>query len=119
MENETRGMKQFMLMLLLASGIDIVAPEPIKEAKLKELGLEEGDEAFSKLNEILEEVSEDKRLALIKGAMVSNLTPTQLLTIHDFLHGVITGILDFCKENPEYKKEPSDPEEALSKIFNI
>lgn len=119
MENETRGMKQFMLMLLLASGTDIVAPEPIKKAKLKELGLEKSDEAFSKLNKIFEEVDEDKKLALVKGAIVSNLTPTQLMTIHEFIHEVITSILDFCKENPEYKKEPSDPEEAMSKIFNI
>lgn len=103
-------------MLLMSMGADIVAPKPVKEPKLKALGLTENSH-FDGVDESLNQVEDrDEKLAIIKGAIINHLTPSQIMTLHEFCHGTIHAILGYCCENPEYRQE-LEADEALKRII--
>jgi len=103
-------------MLLMSTGADIVAPKPVKEPKLKALGLIENSH-FDGVDEDLKQVEDrDEKLAIIKGVIINHLTPSQMMTLHEFCHGMIHAIMDCCHENPEYRQK-LDADEALKRIL--
>ena len=110
------AMRKVVLMLLMSTGADIVAPKPVKESKLKALGLTENSH-FDGVDEGLKQVEDrDEKLAIIKGAIINHLTPSQMITLHEFCHDVVTAILDCCHDNPEYRQELK-ADEALRRII--
>ena len=110
------AMNKVALMLLMSMGADIVAPKPVKEPKLKALGLTENSH-FDGVDEGLKQVEDrDEKLAIIKGAIINHLTPSQMITLHEFCHDMIHAIVDCCHENPEYKQELK-VDEALRRII--
>ena len=110
------AMGKVALMLLMSMGADIVAPEPVKEPKLKALGLAENSH-FDGVDKDLKQVEDrDEKLAIIKGAIISHLTPSQMMTLYKFCHDMVHAIVDYCHENPEYRQE-LEADEALKRIF--
>lgn len=110
------AMSTVALMLLMSTGADIVAPKPVKEPKLKALGLAENSH-FDGVDEDLKQVEDrDEKLAIIKGAIISHLTPSQMMTLHEFCYDMIHAIMDCCHENPEYKQK-LEADEALRRII--
>lgn len=104
------------LMLLMSMGADVVAPKPVKEPKLKALGLTENSH-FDGVDEDLKQVEDrDEKLAIIKGAIINHLTPSQMITLHEFCHSMVNAIMDCCHENPEYRQE-LEADEALKRII--
>jgi len=110
------AMRKFSLMLLMSTGADIVAPKPVKEPKLKALGLIENSH-FDGVNEDLKQVEDqDEKLAIIKGAIINHLTPSQMMTLTEFCHDMILAITDCCLENPEYRQK-LEVNEVLKRII--
>lgn len=112
-KNSSEGMSKFMLLLLMSTGADIVAPKPVKNHILKALGVKSND-GFELANSALSSVDTDKA-DLIKGLIISNLTPSQMMGLHEFIKGCVTTILEYCKDHPEERKE-IDAEEAMKRL---
>lgn len=113
---QTGVLSTVALMLLMSTGADIVAPKPVKEPKLKALGLIENSH-FDGVDEDLNQVEDrDEKLAIIKGAIINHLTPSQMMSLHEFCHGMVHAIMDCCLENPEYRQK-LEADEALKRIL--
>ena len=113
---QTGVLSKVILMLLMSMGADVVAPKPVKEPKLKALGLTENSH-FDGVDEDLKQVEDrDEKLAIIKGAIINHLIPSQMMTLHEFCHDMIHAIMDCCHENPEYRQK-LDTDEVLKRII--
>lgn len=105
-------------MLLMVMGADIVAPKPVKEPKLKALGLTENSH-FNGVDEGLKQVEDrDEKLAIIKGAIINHLTPSQMLILGEFCHDTLHAIVDCCQENPDYRQKLTAEEVMKRTIGN-
>lgn len=106
------------LALLMSMGADIVAPKQVKESKLKALGLIENSH-FDGVDGNLKQVEDrDEKLAIIKGAIISHLTPSQMMALHVFCHDMVQAILDYCHENPKYRQE-LETDEIFKRIISF
>ena len=113
---QTSAVSTVVLALLMSMGVDIVAPEPVKEPKLKALGLAENSH-FGGVDENLKQVEDrDEKLAIIKGAVINHLTPSQMMALCDLCHAMVRAIVDCCHENPEYRQQ-LEADEALRRII--
>lgn len=109
-------MSTIALALLMSMGADIIAPKPVKEPKLKALGLAENSH-FDGVDENLKQVEDrDEKLAIIKGAVINHLTPSQMMALCEFCHAMVRAIVDCCHENPEYRQQ-LEADEALKRII--
>ena len=115
-EHSSEGMDKFMLMLLMSTGADIIAPKPLKKHILETLDLK-GNDGFELANSAMSSVDTDKA-DIIKGLIVNNLTPSQMVELHKFIHGCVTSILEYCKDHPENREEVN-PEKVMSKLFGF
>ena len=109
-------MSSMALTLLMSMGADIIAPKPVKEPMLKALGLKNNH--FVGIDECLKQVNDrDEKLSIIKGAIISHLTPSQIMTLHEFCHDAVIAVVGFCQKNPEYRQNLGT-EEILRRIMS-
>lgn len=110
------AMSKVALMLLMSMGADIVAPKPVKEPKLKALGLTENSH-FDGVDEGLKQIEDrDEKLAIIKGVIINHLTPSQIMTLNEFCYDIVNAIVNCCHENPEYRQK-LEADEVLKRII--
>lgn len=99
-------MNGMAIMMLLASGGDVPAP-----AELRNILINDPDTEKFKL-----EGTDEEKLEAVKGFIATNLRPSQLMGLHDFIHNVVVKTISYVAEHPEYK-ESLETEEAF-KRFN-
>lgn len=97
----------FMATLLLKlSGADKISAE-VKDQVLEDLGLSTPDSLFAFTSHKLDEEEAERKLNFIKGLMVSQLLPSQLMSLHPFIRKIITGAMENMAKNPEQREEVS------------
>lgn len=117
MENKQSMLASFAKMMLVTSGADIVAPKEVKEEYLKRNGLS-GDDGYEyeAVAKILNNVSTEKRVKILQAAVVTTVTPTQMLAARDAIQEGLKLILEYVRKHPECKEEV-DAEYAISKLL--
>ena len=116
-KKEKEGISKFMLMLLMTSGADIVAPEELKRQTIKALELENNSN-FISVDEHLKQVkNQDEKLTIIKGIILTHLTPSQMISLHEVAHNGIQANLEYFKDHPEEKGETPDLETVMKRLF--
>lgn len=81
-------------MMLMASGADIVAPKDLKRQTIETLELNKNSN-FIAVNDELEDVeNQDEKLAIISGLILTHLTPSQMLHLHEVIHTGVRIILE-------------------------
>lgn len=118
--NNGVGDKELFLstFLLKLSGADKI-PTEVKSRMLKDLGLSDSNLLAFTSQKLDEEGNDDeKKLNFIKGLMVSQLHPSQLMGLHSFIRDIITGSMESMAENPEQRDEVS-VEKLLKDMHNI
>jgi len=118
--NNGVGDKELFLatFLLKLSGGDKV-PAGVKDHVLKDLGLSDSNLLAFTSQKLDEEGNDDeKKLNFIKGLMVSQLHPSQLMGLHSFIRDVVTGSMESMAENPEQRDEVS-VEKLLKDMHSI
>lgn len=110
------GMSKFMIMMLMASGADIVAPKELKRQTIKALGLEDNDD-FVDIDVDLKQVeNQDEKLTIIKGIILTHLTPSQMMSLYDVIHNGIKTNLEYLKDHPEEKGKAPDFETVMERL---
>lgn len=118
MKKETvEGMNMFLRVLLMSSGADIVAPKEVKDSKLEVLGLtgEEGFE-YEAVAKILNNTVPYKRVNVLKAAIATTLTPSEMMEVVDDARESVKSILEYTKDHPELREKIS-PSSALKKML--
>ena len=88
--------------LLKLSGADKISAE-VKDQVLEDLGLS-ASKLLSFTNYKLDEEEAEKKLNFIKGLMVSQLCPSQLMSLHSFIREIVTGAMENMAKNPEQRE---------------
>lgn len=116
-ESKNKSMDMFLRMLLMTSGADIIAPQEVQEKKLQALGLV-GDEGleYQAIAKILNNISPIKRVKVLKAALATTLTPSEIMEVGNDSKENIKDILEYTKDHPEVR-ESIDPTEVLKKAF--
>lgn len=113
------GMSKIALMMLMASGADIVAPKELKRQAIEALELENNSN-FTGVDEDLKQVkNQDEKLTIIKGIILTHLTPSQMISLHDVIHTGVTANLEYLKDHPEERGEAPDPETVMKRLFEL
>lgn len=113
------GMSKIALMTLMASGADIVAPKELKRQAIEALELEDNSN-FTGVDEDLKQVeNQDEKLTIIKGIILTHLTPSQMMSLHEVIHIGVTANLEYLKDHPEERGEAPDLETALKRLFEF
>lgn len=92
--------------LLKLSGADKISAE-VKDQVLEDLGLSTPDSLFAFTSHKLDEKEAGKKLNFIKGLMVSQLLPSQLMSLHSFIRKIVTGAMENMAKNPEQREKVS------------
>ena len=103
--------------LLKLSGADKI-PVEIKDQVLEDLGLSTLDSLFAFTSHKLDEEEAEKKLNFIKGLMVCQLLPSQLMSLHSFIREIVTGAMENMAKNPEQREEVS-MEALLKNMYDI
>lgn len=111
-------MGKMMLMMLIASGADIVAPKELKRQAIEALELENNSN-FTGINEYLKQVNQEEKLTIIKGIILTHLTTSQMISLHDVIHTGVTANLEYLKDHPEERGEVLDLSTALRRLYEI
>ena len=113
------GMSKIALMMLMASGADIVAPKELKRQAIEALELENNSN-FTGVDEYLKQVkNQDEKLTIIKGIILTHLTPSQMISLHDVIRIGITAQLKYLKDHPEEGGEAPDTETVMKRLFEL
>lgn len=111
------GMRKFALMMLMASGADIVAPKELRRQAIEALELEDNNN-FTGVDKILKQVkNQDEKLTIIKGIILTHLTPSQMLNLREVIEIGVRAHLKYLRAHPEEKGEPLDPETTMKRLF--
>lgn len=111
------GLSKVMLVILMASGADIAAPEERKRQIIKNLGLTNNSN-FTGVDEDLNQVENQKeKLAIIKAIILSHLTISQMMGLHDVIHDEVEARLEYVKAHPEVRESNPNLGEALEELF--
>lgn len=103
--------------LLKLSGADKISAE-VKDQVLEDLGLSTPDSLFAFTSHKLDEEEAERKLNFIKKLMVSQLLPSQLMSLHSFIRKIVTGAMENMAKNPEQREKVS-METLLKDIHNI
>ena len=110
------GMSKFMIMMLMASGADIVAPKELRRQTIEALKLEYNSN-FIDVDEDLEQVeNQEEKLTIIKGLILTHLTPSQMMSLYDVIHNGIKTNLEYLKDHPEEKGKAPDFETVMERL---
>lgn len=113
------GMGKIALIMLMASGADIVAPKELKRQAIEALELE-GNSDFATIDYVLEQVkNQEEKLTIIKGIILTHLTPSQMISLHDVIHTGVTANLNYLKAHPEEKGETPDSRTIMKRLFEL
>ena len=115
-KTNSNGAGKVAMMLLMASGADIVAPKELRRKTVKQLHLEENDSFKACFNALNDAENRAEKAAIIKALAIAVLTPSQIVKTADFLHVSIKEHLNFLTEHPEFRQAPLDPIEALVRL---
>lgn len=116
-ESKNKGMDMFLRMLLMTSGADIIAPQEVQEKKLQALGLV-GDEGleYQAVAKILNNISPVKRVKVLKAALATTLTTSEIMEVGNDSKESIKDILEYTKDHPE-AREGISPAEVLKRMY--
>lgn len=111
------GMGKIALIMLMASGADIVAPKELKRQTIEALELEDNSN-FASVEECLKQVkNQDEKLTIIKGIILTHLTPSQMISLYDVIRTGLEANLEYLKDHPEERGEVPDPETVLKRLL--
>ena len=111
------GMSKMVLMMLMASGADIVAPKELKRQAIEALELENNSN-FTGVDKDLKQVkNQDEKLTIIKGIILTHLTPSQMISLQDVIHIGIKANLEYLKDHPDERDKAPDPETIIKRLF--
>ena len=110
------GARRVALMLLMATGADIVAPKELRRRTVKQLHLEENDSFKTCFNALNDAGNRAEKAAIIKALAIAVLTPSQIVKTSAFLYDSVKEHVQFLTEHPEFRQEPLDPIEALVRL---
>lgn len=113
------GMGKIALIMLMASGADIVAPKELKRQAIKALGLERNSD-FAIINDVLKQVkNQEEKSTIIKGIILTHLTPSQMLSMHEVISAGVTANLEYLKAHPEEKGETPDSRTIMKRLCEL
>ena len=113
------GMSKIALMMLMASGADIVAPKELKRRAIEALELENNSN-FTGVDEDLKQVeNQDEKLTIIKGIILTHLTPSQMISLHKVIRAGVLANLDYFKDHLEERGEALDPETVMKRLREL
>ena len=113
-KNDNLG--KFAFIMLMASGADIIAPKELRRQAIEALGLEDSDE-FTAVDKELQQVKNpEDQLNIIKALILTRLTPTQMISLHDTIHSGVTATVEYLSDHPEERGEAPSPKEAVKRI---
>lgn len=92
--------------LLKLSGADKITAE-VKDQVLEDLGLSTPDSLLNFTIHKLDEEEAEKKLNFIKGLMVAQLRPSQLMSLHSFIREIVTGAMENMAKNPKQREKVS------------
>lgn len=112
------GNKELLMatFLLKLSGADKI-PAEVKDHVFEDLELSTSD-LLAFTGHKLDEEEAEKKLNFIKGLMVSQLLPSQLMSLHSFIREIVTGAIENMAKNPEQREEVS-MEALLKNMYDI
>lgn len=111
------SMSKVALMMLMTSGADIVAPKKLKRQAIEALELENNSN-FIGVDEDLKQVkNQDEKLTIIKGIILTHLTPSQMISLHEVVHTGVAAILEYLKDHPEERGKTPDTETIVKRLF--
>lgn len=102
-DNKELFMATFLLKL---SGADKITAE-VKDQVLEDLGLSAPDSLLAFTGHKLDEEEAEKKLNFIKGLMVSQLLPSQLMSLHLFIREIVTSAMENMAKNLEQREKVS------------
>ena len=112
-----KDMGKITLMMLMASGADIVAPKELKRQAIEALELENNSN-FTGVDECLKQVkNQDEKLTIIKGIILTHLTLSQMISLHKVIYAGVKAHLDYLSNHPEERGEAPDPETVMKRLF--
>lgn len=108
LNNEVVDNKELFIatFLLKLSGADKI-PAEVKDHIFKDLGLSTSDSLLGFTIHKLDGEEDERKLDFIKGLMVSQLRPTQLMGLHLFIREIVTGAMENMAKNPEQREKVS------------
>lgn len=115
--NKGMGKIALMMLMLKASGADIVAPKELKRQAIEALELENNSN-FTSVDECLKQVkNQDEKLTIIKGIILTHLTPSQMISLHNIIHAGVEANLKYISDHPEERGEAPDSETVMKRLF--
>ena len=104
---KTEFLNKLFRIMVTTSGGDIVAPKPLREKLIGNLGIQ-STLNFELANQELSSLPQVEKNKIIKGLIINNLTSLDINNLLEDLRIYMKSILDYTLQNPEYKKESSD-----------
>jgi predicted nuclease of restriction endonuclease-like (RecB) superfamily len=113
------GMSKIALMMLMASGADIVAPKELKRQTIETLELENNSNFIGVDDDLKQVKNQDEKLTIIKGIILTHLTPSQMISLYDVISTGITANLEYLKDYPEKRGEAPDIETIMKRLLEL
>jgi hypothetical protein len=63
--------------------------------------------------------NQDEKLTIIKGIILTHLTPSQMMSLYDVIHTGVTANLDYLKDYPEERGEAPDLETIMKRLLEL
>jgi hypothetical protein len=80
----------------------------------------ENNSNFIGVDEDLKQVkNQDEKLTIIKGIILTHLTPSQMISLHDVIHIGVQVNLEYLKDHPEERGKAPDPETVMKRLFEL
>lgn len=98
-------MEGFMGIMLKASGMDVVAPAPLKCQALHSLDLL-NDKRFEAIEDLFEPLEGKERLNMINALILTQLRPTEMVKVRDTISLGVSANLHYLQGHPEYTEKP-------------
>lgn len=115
-DKESKSMEKTMKFLLMAMGVNIKAPKPLRNQIVEELELTNNPE-YKKIESIFKGI-EDKQLKhnIFKALLCTQFTPVEYFSLRDEFHNATERIIAFVQEHPEYRSK-TPKEEMLKEML--
>ena len=115
---QASAMRNVAIMMLMASGANIVAPQELANPELDKLGVNDEPLAtpFAQIDAALQGVDSKVAATLIQAAVVKHLRPVEIMKLNDNLQPTwVSAILHYVSEHTEAAQPApfKDVEEAL------
>lgn len=118
---------KFMAFMVMSSGGDIIAPEPIFNEKAKEFkyanptNYVDNDNLTDMMCLLSKVDSQEERVEIIKVLIMKFITTLGCLELRNFTGEYVQTILEYLRDNPDARQKPDEHniEDSFRRVFGI